>query len=386
MIFREYIENYIKELKNLNDKPKVKFFLEYLSKDMGEDILNVPDLFSILDRQYLLASIENYIYEVSPSKQTAEDYRRAIIGLCENVCEKYGLKNEFLESVSEQEEFHEIFKLLLDSLKEPKSRQCMTDEDFENLIRTIKDFYNIDNIEEKIKNSIEIQNYKPNHYAWLVSCTALVIVQKYGLNSKAIANLKITDINVLKKTMNVNGFDIPLDEEVFGYIEIYLKFRDFVVSIYDQKADELFLKKNGTPYLDKNGQVNNSQLFLVMDTVLGKTDVSSLRYRTIIDCVLQGANINLLSRLTQTSEETIAKICHDDELELTNSLYNILNGISERTMKEKTFLKKGMIKCPYCGNYREAISENWILIQVVGEEIKHLACRECRGLDGKYRY
>ena len=48
--------------------------------------------------------------------------------------------------------------------------------------------------------------------------------------------------------------------------------------------------------------------------------------------------------------------------------------------------KKGMIKCPFCGEQKEALAENWILIQVKGKQEKHLACNDCEGKDGKYRY
>lgn len=47
---------------------------------------------------------------------------------------------------------------------------------------------------------------------------------------------------------------------------------------------------------------------------------------------------------------------------------------------------KGMMRCPFCGQEKEAIDENWILIQIVGETEKYIACKECEGGDGKYKY
>ena len=47
---------------------------------------------------------------------------------------------------------------------------------------------------------------------------------------------------------------------------------------------------------------------------------------------------------------------------------------------------KGLIRCPFCGREKEALAGNWLLIQNAGESEKYLACRECEGEDGKYRY
>ena len=45
-----------------------------------------------------------------------------------------------------------------------------------------------------------------------------------------------------------------------------------------------------------------------------------------------------------------------------------------------------MIKCPFCGQMKEALADNWLLIQKEGYEQKYLACRECEGRDGEYNY
>ena len=47
---------------------------------------------------------------------------------------------------------------------------------------------------------------------------------------------------------------------------------------------------------------------------------------------------------------------------------------------------KGLIRCPFCGGEKDASARNWLLIQVDGTSEKYIACKECEGLDGKYKY
>lgn len=62
-------------------------------------------------------------------------------------------------------------------------------------------------------------------------------------------------------------------------------------------------------------------------------------------------------------------------------------GFDEGARKEIFFESpRGHLRCPFCGRYVEAISDNWLLVQPGRDTKKYLACRECEGLDGKYRY
>lgn len=119
-----------------------------------------------------------------------------------------------------------------------------------------------------------------------------------------------------------------------------------------------------------------------MQETLEHREVTGLRYRTIIELVSKGANIHLLFQLTGVKPDKIAELCIEDK----TSLENIFRGISNSYTLKQRKSKKGQLQCPYCGNYKDASSENWILIQVIGDDKKYLACRECRGIDGKYRY
>ena len=375
----EYLEHYIENLENKNDTPKVRFFLMCLKENFGDGIFDSLAVFGKLDKNDLLKCFERYVVE-SPSKQAAGDFRRTMLALCEKICVDYRLENDFLKNAKEINDFNETVKVWIELLEEPQSRECMSSADYKILDTEIQALFDTYNLEDKINDSITIKNYKPNYYGRLVSAIALKLIQKFGLDNKVVPNLKISDLNMQDRIINVNGFQLPMNEEIVSCMKLYLKYREQIVN--EDLTDILFIKKNGTPYTDKNGKPDSGQLFLLMDKALGHTTTTGLRYKTIINLVSKGANINLLSGLTGVKKETIAEICIEEKENLED-LFRDTDNANTRIQK---LGKKGLIRCPFCGNYEDAISENWILIQVAGEDTKHIACRKCRGLDGKYRY
>lgn len=380
--FGDFLSNYTENLKKIMDKPKANFFLEYLKSTYGRKSLETPAAFGAIDKDVLLNSIEVYINEKWPVKGVAEDYRRTIIELCETVCKEYEIENAFLESVSEQKDFYEITKDWFDHLKQSESRGCISSEDVEKLDEAIRLFFNTENLENQIRKSIENKKTQNNYYRQLVSTISVKLVQKYALANATIPNLKLTDLSMEEKTLIVNGFKLHLDDELIQCLELYLKSREWVVKATDSKTDKLFITKDGAPYLNKNGYSQNDKLFALMQDTLGHKEATGLQYRTIIELVSRGANINLLSQLTGVNKETIADICVEEKA----TLENIFTNVHSSHLWGRRIARKGQLQCPYCGSYNEASSENWILIQVPGNEKKYLACRECRGLDGKVRY
>lgn len=71
-----HIEIYISNLEKINDKSKARFFLNYLrayaNAEFGVNSLDTPDIFSVLDKGFFLATIESYIAEMQPAKNVAE--------------------------------------------------------------------------------------------------------------------------------------------------------------------------------------------------------------------------------------------------------------------------------------------------------------------------
>jgi len=353
-----------------------------LKTQLNEELFDNPDIFNILDKDFLLDSIDYYISETQPARGVAEDYRRTIIELFKAICSEYNIKNTFLESTSEQRDFYNITKEQFEYLRQSESRGCMTFEKFELLDEAIRNFFSADNIEEKIKASITNKNASPNYYRRLVSAIVLKLIQKYGLANATIPKLKFSDLDLGNRILKVKDFNLYLTDELIFDFELYLKFRDLILQNEQIETDILFITREGNLYLNKNGYSENEKLFSLMQDTLGNREVTELRYRAIIELVSKGANINLLHQLTDVKKETIVELCIEDK----SHLENIFKGISPTHTLEHKKIRKGQLRCPYCGNYKDASSKNWILIQVPGDDKKYLACRECRGLDGKYRY
>jgi len=74
--------------------------------------------------------------------------------------------------------------------------------------------------------------------------------------------------------------------------------------------------------------------------------------------------------------------------EIYRTIGKILVDAKEKNEGNKIVSEKpkGLIRCPFCGREKEALAKNWLLIQTVDDSEKILACRECEGEDGKYRY
>lgn len=381
---KRYIENSEKMDQYL--KPKLKYFLMYLKEEIGDDVLEEPHILGTLDKEYLLDSLEFYIKNVSPSRQTANDYIRAITRLIELVCEDYEVKNHLFASVAMRAEFNEEAKERINHLREKTNRESMSDEEFELLDEKINDFFNTNNLSEQVTQSIENDTKKPNYYSQLVSAIALRLVQKYGLGNNIISNLTTGDLCVENRTLEVNGIKLFLSEELAFAFELYNKARKLVVHNHNSQTDKLFVKKDGTPYLAVNNQADNNGLFFLMESAIGHKKVGGFRYRTIIELVLKGANIGFLSLITGVNEKTIAKICCDNDAELKENFERMFIITNHTYRKREKKQKKGLLQCPYCGRFKDASAENWILIQVEGEEKKYLSCKECGGCDGKYNY
>ena len=64
--FEEYIAAYIETLEKVNDRPKAQFFIDYLKRYFGDSLgggLDSPVIFSIIDKDFLIENIRQYIKE-----------------------------------------------------------------------------------------------------------------------------------------------------------------------------------------------------------------------------------------------------------------------------------------------------------------------------------
>jgi len=119
---------------------------------------------------------------------------------------------------------------------------------------------------------------------------------------------------------------------------------------------------------------NDMEEFIQVTTKINKVNHFYAFFR---DCVSSGLIRNrdkdfLLVLLPEVYRSIGKMLIESDE-----------NSISENVIRKES---KGLIKCPFCGRKKEAQADNWLLIQVGDDVVKYLACRECEGEDGKYKY
>lgn len=385
--FEEYIAAYIETLEKVNDRPKAQFFIDYLKRYFGDSLeegLDSPVIFSIIDKDFLIENIRQYIKENYPAKSVAESYRRTVLELCDRVSQDFPIDNHFLDSHSERNDFIQITDNLLGNLKPPETRIAISPQEYKELQKEFQHFLSDEALIAKIEASLA-SNRARNDYGRFVSAIAFKLIDTFGLDNKTIANLKISAMDLGAEILHVNSFDLPLDHDLVSNLKTYLKFRSSILEKKKIDSDMLFIKRQGTPYLDTNGYPDNSRLFLRATATDSSFNVTGLQYRTIIKMVSKNANINLLSALTNVPERTIASIVSYDSID-KESFVGIMKGNLPFPSASEKNHASGLMRCPYCGNYKDASAENWILVQVVGQETKHIACRECKGFDGKYRY
>ena len=177
----EYIEN-SNNIENYQ-RPKLRFFVKYLRQLFSDTVLSDAKFISHLDRDCLLGSLEYFIDEALPAKQTAQDYIRAVVRLMESVCQDFDLENELLTSVAQKERLLEDARNAAQHLSARQNQECMDDEAFEKISEAIRNFFSTPNLENRIASTIRGRD---NYYGSLVSAIVLRLIWKYGLGHKAI--------------------------------------------------------------------------------------------------------------------------------------------------------------------------------------------------------
>ena len=381
-------ENFdLKEYRQKTDKPKLKYFFEYLDKkiEYGDTFNNM--YFELLNQEDLLESLEYYIENASPARQSAQDYKRDVNNFLKMLNEEYGIRNEVVYDREIYRQYEESVRKIISKLKEQEIKGCITDEKYERLNETIDKFLDTPNLETLLLQDIENNDSKSVYYSKFVSILPVKLAMKYGIGNHTMAYLKINNFqnNILK----VNGFELVLDNEMIELFKIYMSLREAIVRKMKVVTDFLFIKADGSSFINvlPNGKeiVDAGGFFLIMKLPVGNFSLKSICYKRIIELVRRGINISFLSQLVEVTPRKILELMPGDELEKKRFENELLNT-SKKITKKSFSIQKGNMKCPFCGNEKEAIAENWLLIQVGDEEKRYLACRDCEGQDGKYKY
>ena len=116
--------------------------------------------------------------------------------------------------------------------------------------------------------------------------------------------------------------------------------------------------------------MNYGSLFIWLKNVFNSNKTKRLQYKTIVDLVSRGANIELLHKLTETDSKTIAEICTG-----TKSEFEDLFKPTKHITNKKVL--KGRFICPECKKMIEATSEKAVLLKHSNDDTLYLYCREC---------
>lgn len=370
--------------------PKLRYFLEYLEMNFSKEIQDDDKFLELLNEDDFLNAFRDYIDKASPARQTAQTYIRNVRNFFEMLHDEYGIRNPVFYDNEINIKFEKMKATVISELREQENKECISDEEFEKLNVEMEKFLRTPNLEDKMIREIENHysgvSQQNRFYSRFVSIVPTQLAIKYGLSNITLVNLKESDLDLQNGILCVNEFQLPLTPHLRDLLELYHRMRTMIVELAKNNMKELFVKLSGVSFIpEKNNIPDYASLFFFMQETINTSACKRLSYKRIVELVDKGADIKALSELVGVTPKTIRSICAGDEEQARTALVNIIiEQPSEEIKKENT--PKGNMRCVYCGKLHTADSANWLLIQTGDSDCKYLACRECRGKDGKYRY
>ncbi len=375
---RDYLSS--DEYKNNKYYVKLKYFFQFL-EDFYPVRMYEEDFFSSLEADEFLLALEYYIEKKNnPAQNTVSDYQMAFISFIKMLHHNYGIRNSTFFDNEKEDAYKKAANSIINGLKKQEHRGCLDENRYEILVaeidNSIRRYENNTEILSAIENSNKNDSRKI--YNEFVSVIAIKLVMIYGLKNKRIRDLKIDAINIEKKTLQIDIFELPLNVEMIGLFERYLIIREQILKTNNVQSHYLFVTIEGDGY-DSYGTGYIGSLFsLLKREGLPKISVTEIGYRRIVELVDRGANIAILANLTGHKNEIIKQ--YENERLTTEDIVYLVKKFDDT---------KGLLKCPFCGEEKEAVSENWVLreVYVDGNPIKRITCKNCKGgIDGAYRY
>ncbi len=370
--------------------PKLRYFLEYLEKNFSEEIQSDDKFLELLNEDDFLNAFRDYIDKASPARQTAQTYIRNVRNFFEMLHDEYGIRNPVFYDNEINIKFEKMKAAVIAELREQENKECISDEEFEKLHVEMDKFLRIPDLEEKMIREIENHysgvSQQNKFYSRFVSIVPTQLAIKYGLSNIALVNLKENDLDLQNGILCVNEFRLPLTPHLWDLLKLYHRMRTMIVELGKSNIKELFVKLSGNSFIpEKNNIPDYASLFFFMQETINTSACKRLSYKRIVELVDKGADIKALSELVGVTPKTIGNLCAGAEEQAKSTLVNIITEQPNEDVKKEN-ASKGNMRCVYCGKIHTADSANWLLIQTDDSNGKFLACRECRGKDGKYRY
>ena len=376
------------EIYRANANAKLLSFFEYLYIKLGlkEDEVFLKGYFEIVNENDLIESLNYYIVKNHVTAQiTANNYISSITRFYEELYEKYGITNEIFLNSEMKKRLLKRTKEIITSLRKTESKDVASDEQYETLRIGLKDtmsHFEYESIRRELTdyNNKSIKNTE--QYYSLLSAITVNIVLEYAIKQISIARLLLSALNLGEKYIKINGYKLPLNDDMVRLFNLYLPIRSFILQTFSGNSEWLFVTAEGQsclrPTKGGKGQINYDTFFKVVgDYTEGKKSLTPFANKRIIEMIRARVDISTISELTERPATTIAKL--DDvsrELRQKEEALSIFLKEDKNNFKIK---RKGYIDCPYCANSYEAVSENWLLVQFEKNGRLYLACKECKG-------
>lgn len=390
----------LKEYKKDPKNTKEKVFIEFLYERFG-DLSNDSEVFdneyfTLFDEGHLIESLKHYISKNHVTSQvTAENYITFITQFFNMLSDKYDIKNEIFVNKELYKSFISKSKEIISKLKESESKDIASDVQYEELNSGIENFLNklsIDEIYDEI-NKFKDKSYADKKiyfkvYNRFVSIISTKLVMKFALANKTLTSLELNNLDMENEVLNVNGFKLPLDKELIELFKKYLEIRKYVLNLQSKQQSTLFIKPDGEPYItvsQKEEKPDCTRFFKIMNDCIKTVAADLFASRRILEMLDKGIDIPTVAKLSGRGKDKCAELQESYLSDAGDRLQQFFKEEDTNILKKITIRQKGYLKCPFCGKEVEAISEEWILVQFKNSGTKHLACRECKGKNGKYR-
>ena len=239
------------EIYRANANAKLLSFFEYLYIKLGlkEDEVFLKGYFEIVNENDLIESLNYYIVKNHVTAQiTANNYISSITIFYEELYEKYGITNEIFLNSEMKKRLLKRTKEIITSLRKTESKDVASDEQYETLRIGLKDtmsHFEYESIRRELTdyNNKSIKNTE--QYYSLLSAITVNIVLEYAIKQISIARLLLSALNLGEKYIKINGYKLPLNDDMVRLFNLYLPIRSFILQTFSGNSEWLFVTAEG---------------------------------------------------------------------------------------------------------------------------------------------
>lgn len=358
-----------------NAKLLSSFEYLYIKLGLKEKETFLKEYFEIINENDLIESLNYYIVKNHVTAQiTADNYISSITTFYEELYEQYGIANEIFLNLEMRKRLLKRTKEITTSLRKTESKDIASDEQYETLRNGLKNAMSHFQYNDICQELVGYKNKSIRNitmYYRLLSMITVNIVLEYAIKQISIGKLLLSDLYLEDKYIKINGYKLPLNDDMVKLFDLYLPIRAFILQIYSENCEWLFVTAEGQSCLrpTKGGkeQINYDSFFKIAgDNMKGKKSVTPFAHKRIIKMIRAGVDISAISELTERPAATIAKL--DNVSREQSQKENALMVFLKEDRNNFKIKRNGYIDCPYCGNSYEAVSENWLLVQFAKDE------------------